>query len=638
MGLIAGIYSYTKDLALTESLQKMMRIQSHRDRSFQITYSFKHLAIGMCNRHNVLFYKDDIKLNSKDNNIEKNLNIYAIVDGIVLDAQSQKRCLVDMGICADNLSSSSIVAAAYAKWGMDFMKHLEGEFACAVWDKNKNIIILARDLYGHKPLHYYYKNNKLLFSSEIKGILAGGATPEINLLALNDFLSLSHVPNPDTIFKNIYQVSPGEMVVLQKKCIKKIKYWQHKIEIDKTLTIDEAETQFEGLLRAAIKKRMVNSETYCFLSGGIDSSAILALATELSSTPVHALCVGFDDSEFDESDDAEIMANHVGAKFTKVTAKPESFYEMLDKLIYHHDIPFYDTSAIPTFYAAKLARSYTDVILTGDGPDQSLGGQEQILSTKKVSSMNENILFQSLARITSEALGFFIKDITPTFASKLLRWLYKFTNPHDTGFFPYMVKKFLCTEEFLRLHMKSDPFRHVKRLYEENRHLDNLSKRILKDIHFYVADGLMVKVDRMCMANELETLSPFQDKHLSELISKMPASFKININNGTIMRKYILTKVCRKYFPKRILEKRNQGFAIPLVKWLKHDNGKYLKEILLDETTYRRGYFKKDSLENVVNTFLDDKGDWYYPNPAGIFSLLTIELWNRKYIDSKIIT
>jgi len=634
MGLIAGIFSEVENSNFHNKLQKMMEIQVHRDDGQRIIHMEENIAIGMSNRHNTIYSEKGLDHDSKCAYGNDKSGIYAFVDGIVLDGPIHKKYFEDIGLAVPILTCSAIIAAAYEKWGLDFMKYLDGEFSCVLWDKKIKKIILARDPYGHKPLHYYFKNEKLIFSSEIKGILATGISPEIDLISLSDLLSISRVPNPSTIFKDIYQITPGNMVVVSNNKLEKYTYWDHKIVVDNNLSFDDAVVQLTDSIRSAVKRRMLTEDTYCFLSGGVDSSAIVSFASEFSSKPIQAVCVGFGEEEKNEIECAKTMAKHVGAELHTVTARPESFFDMVDKILWHHDIPFYDTSAYPTYYAGKFARSFTDIILTGDGPDQMMGQGVQKIKNNVVEKYR---FLQLLSKQSAKVIGQFIKNPSPSLISKIQRKLYNSSFPpalYLGSFFPVFVKKYMCTTDFWEVHAKSDPYRHLECLLKEIKELDNVNKVIFQDETFYIPDGLMIKVDRMCMANGLETLSPFQDKMVSTMVNKMPGSYKVHLTeNNQIIRKYILKQICRKRFPPVIFKKKKQGFSIPLEKWIRQDNGKYIKEILLDERTYKRGYFKKESLNNFVDVFMNDKGDWYYPNLYGLVLLLTIELWHRKYLD-----
>ena len=633
MGIVSGFRCPFSVAGADIKLQRMLEVQNHRDSSEASIYMDNHISAGMANQHNWTYCT---KYGTAPGNELK--HIHAFVDGIVLDSDQHADYFNSIGIPVYSQSCSSIVEAAYEKWGLGLMNHLEGEFACVIWDTKKQEMVMIRDPYGHKPLHYFLHDDLLIFSSEIKGILAYGLSLDINLVTLSDLISIGRIPNPDTLFKDIYQVEPGNILVFSNdKSVRKKRYWTHEIVVDEQITVNEAVERFDSCLRTAVKKRMVSKDTFCFLSGGIDSSAIASYAAEISEKPIQAVCVGFEEEEFDEMDDARVMAAHVGAELHKTIATYESFFDMLDLIVWHHDAPFYDTSSFPTYYAARFANKFSDIILTGDGPDQLLGGSEQESALSGKASLYQNPIIKSTCSTAAAVLGHFINNPSPSLLLGIQRKLKWRSDPDSFstgGLSPDIIKKFLCTDNFWEIHCQNRPDRHLDYWNRVTKDLDAVNKRIAKDVRFYIQDGLMVKVDRMCMANGLETLSPFQDKSIAALANSLPGAFKIAVTeNGNIIRKFLLQQCCRDRFPDQIKKKTNQGFAIPLVQWLKKNNGEFMKAVLLDDRSIKRGYFKKESLEQSVNIFLSNQGNWYYPNPLMLVLLITIELWHRKYMD-----
>ena len=641
MGIIAGIYSRSGQSGLREKLAAMIHCQAHRDRTTPALFVNPQLAVGMANKHDAIYCTQGEKDAIKSHNSHNRNGIHAFVDGIVLDVPHLRKNFENTGNPLPLPLGSSIVEAAYEKWGLDFMAHLEGEFACAVWDDNLKILILARDPYGHKPVHYFNDSHQFVFSSEIKGILAADVNREIDMVSLSDFLSLNCIPYPGTIFKGIYQVPPGSMLIYSNNEIRIKSYWSHDMSEDASVSFDDAVEMVSEKIKSAVQKRMITEDTYCFLSGGIDSSAILSFASDMSGKRVHAVTVGFEEAEEDELEDAERMAKHVGAEHHQVIATPDSFFDMLETLVFHHDAPFTDTSAYPSYFAGKLAGNYTDLILTGDGPDQSMGGSgHYVFALENNLFSNRNRLLQSAYGAGAKISARLHNDPAPSPFVKIHRKLYRdsltpIRAAYDLrSYFPDIVKKYMCTDGLWQVHMENDPFRHPDAWFEEAKSLDQINRYLYADMAFYVPDDLMIKVDRMCMAHGLETLSPFQDIDLAKVVNQLPGNYKIKKNhNGGLTTKYILKKCCEKRFPADTLNKKKQGFGIPLEKWLKKDNGKMIKEILLDPIALNRGLFRKHSILNMVDTFLSDRGDYFYPGANTIAGLLTLELWNRRYMD-----
>ncbi|MFH1460558.1 MAG: asparagine synthase (glutamine-hydrolyzing) [Candidatus Omnitrophota bacterium] len=641
MGIIAGIFSKDKFFDdIKNAVQKMMEVQKYRDQTKPIFVADANYAISMANQQNYVFEKQpvDLKLNFESENIK---NTYAFVDGVVLDVPKHRAYFVQKGYKINHNSCSAIVACAYQEWGTDFMKYLEGEFACVVFDSKEKKIILVRDPYGHKPLHYYHNSQGIIFSSEIKGILASGIKPKIDMCALSEFLSLNCIPYPRTIFENIEQVCPGNMVIFSDNGLQEKKYSNLEFNINTTIAESEAIDLVTQGIKAAVQKRIVGNNVFCFLSGGIDSSALLSFASELTASPVNAISIGFDEAEVNELEYAKLMAKHVGAKHQYFIAKPDSFFNMLNELVWHHDQPFTDTSAYPTYYAAKLARGLTDVILTGDGPDQTMGGSgHHVFAFKNNLFTSRNIILQLISRFGSAIIGMLRNPQSRDILNKIRRKMYRdslsgVTAAYDLrSFFPDIIKKQICSEELWQAHCKNNPYNHPEKWFKNAGNVDAINKYLYADVQFYVPDDLMIKVDRMCMAHGLETLSPFQDVKLAEIVNSIPGKYKIHKSDtGEITTKYILKEVCQKRFPAEILNKKKQGFGIPLEKWLRSNNGQYLRDILFDSKSLNRGFFKKKSIIKFVNDFINEKGDYYYPSSGGIVALLTFELWAQKYYD-----
>jgi len=639
MGLIAGILlRKNQDSKLNRDLDAMLAIQSHRDRQKPLSFVSGDFTFGGANSQNFM-----PELEKKKNFSIEDLsfgNIRVFVDGVVLELEKHGKFLNSKGVRIPVLSGSAVIAGMYKLLGLDFMRFLEGEFSCAVWDKEQKQLVIARDPFGHKPLHYYQDEHRFVFSSEIKGILAAGVEKNIDMVSLSDYLSLNAIPHPRTIFRGIKQVSPGYMAVVSRDNFDLKRYWQPEFKTRENITVEDAVGLVSEKISRSVKKRLVGEEPYCFLSGGIDSSALVSFAAEISDKPVNAVTIGFSEAEADELEYAKLMAKHVGAKHRHVVAEPDSFFAMLEKLVWHHDSPFTDTSAYPTYFAAKLAREYTDTILTGDGPDQAMAGSgHHVFALKNNFFQNRNAFTRKISGGLSGLLSSVAKIDNASFLSRLRRKLYR--DSLDSvealfdvrSFFPDPVKEKLCDKELWQIHKREHPYKHPVSWFEFVSGDDYINKYLYADMNFYVVDDLMIKVDRMCMAHNLETLSPFQDIELAGIVNALPGEYKLYQANGNITTKYLLKKVCEERFPLQILEKKKQGFGIPLEKWLRQEKGKYLKEILLDDKTLERGYFNKEALRKFVRDFIENKGDYYYPSPGGIVGLLTLELWHRKFMD-----
>lgn len=642
MGIITGLWTQDVD-EIANKIESMTSCQKHRDNTVPVVYIQERIALAMANHHNALYFSLGSKAQPQTISSQtSSSDIIALIDGILLDVPQHSKSLLSENIQCQP-TCSHIIELAYRKWGLDFAERLEGEFSCAVWDAKQQRLVLVRDPYGHKPLHYYSKDGLVAFSSEIKGILAAGVQRSIDMTALSDLLSLNCIPYPATIFKDIYQVPPGCMVIIENDTVRTKQYWSPKMNVTNIdMPLDEAVSQFSHVLSSAVKKRIVAEDTYCFLSGGIDSSALVSFAAELSSKPIHCISVGFKDEERNELEFAAAMSKHVGAVHHQVIATPDSFLEMLETLVVHHDSPFTDTSAFPTYFAGELARGITDVIMTGDGPDQMLGGSgHHVFALKNNLFNSKNKLNKYLYKAGVNFLSLVTDQPVGSIAAKVRRKLYRDSvSPVHTMYdlrscFPDIAKQYICTDALWETHRQNNPYRHPESWFKEAGNVDDINKYLYADMKFYVTDDLMIKVDRMCMAHGLETLSPFQDKAVGQFANSLPGKYKMHISEtGEIITKYLLKQVCKDRFPPIIMNKPKQGFGIPLANWLRHNGCQFLKETLLDSKFISRGYFKKEAVERLVHLFATNNNDYYFPSPMGIVALLTLELWHRKYLDS----
>lgn len=618
MGILAGILKKVDQAQARFDLDRMVTVQRHRDPSGAMSSLVTEgLALGGVNH-----FDDDFEENSPT----FSHNITAWVDGLVLPAGRRR--------------ARDAVAQAYLEHGLDFMAHVDGEFTACVWDGRSRRLILARDPFGHKPLHYFLRHREVYFSSEIKGLLAVSVPAVMDMVNLSDFLTLNCVPYPATIFKDIYQVPPGGMVIVDGQGLKVKKWWSPDIAIDDSVTFAEACEVFSEKFIQALKKRVFGKKAYCFLSGGMDSSAIASWASDLTGGALQTVSIGFAEQAENELEDAEIMARHVGAEHHPLIVKPDSFFALLDTLVFHHDSPFTDTSAYPTYFAAQAGAGLTDVILTGDGPDQVLGGSDHYVFAY------ENNIFsprdrnkQLVSAMAARLLGKLTSDPTPCFCNRAARKFYRESlSPVQAAYdlrsyFPDLVKRYLCTDDLWQIHQNHNPYRHPEQWFQTATGLDNINRYLYADLEFYLPDDLMIKVDRMCMAHGLETLSPFLDRDLAAYLLRLPGSFKINRKGTKTVTKFLLQEICRSRFPRSILNKKKQGFGIPLEAWLRQDNGKQTKEILLDSRALGRSYFRKESIENLIKVFFSGRGDYFYPAASALAGLLTLELWQRQYID-----
>jgi asparagine synthase (glutamine-hydrolysing) len=653
MGVIGGICFSEGPAA---RLRALLDCQAHRAAgAAAITHDGPGFALGMCNPHDGIwasFAGPDGPAGPTPRRRSapslRSGGVHVVVDGIVLDGPALREELADRGVFVARPTCAALLAGAYRAWGLGFMEHLEGEFSCAVWDDERRRLVLARDPFGSRPIHYSEERGEVVFSSEIKGVLAAGVTSGVDLQSLSTLLSLNGVPAPGTLFSTIKKVEPGTLRVFESepRSSRSHCYWSPIPEIDAAISAEQAAEELEAQLQQAVRRRMLRPETYCLLSGGMDSSCVVSLATEAGGRPVHAVSIGFEDASYNELDDARAMAEHVGAEHHYEICKPHALPELVEKVVRHQDEPFFDTSAFPTHDAARLASSVTDLVLTGDGPDQLHGGSPHHVFAVETGHFNDAPGWLDPLRRRALSAGQQLLrplldrlDPRPSLAAKVHRKLHRLAQSPIRSFFdieayfPEIVKRHVCSPELWRHHEQSHPYALPEQWFAECGDADDVCKVLHADVRLFLPDDLMIKVDRMFRVFGVETLSPFLDRGVARAFLKLPGRLRVREEAGEVITKGTLRRVTDPRLPQRLREKKKQGFGVPLDRWLREEHGDFLREMLLDSRSLSRGIFRPEVVRRMVETFLAGRNDYFYANEFAMIGMASLEVWHRAYID-----
>ena len=537
-------------------------------------------------------------------------------------------------------SDAELVLKLYREEGSGFLEGIDGSFAIAIWDGMEKKLLLARDRVGFKPLFYAKGSDAFLFGSEIKSLLSSKLCPRsVNLQALNNFLSYGYVCNPETMFESIFQVKPGHLLIFKDGEISEKPYWKFNYRQDEN---NKPETyyreKFLEIFRSSVSRRMErHPDCGAFLSGGLDTSGVVAMMHRLKKGPFKVFTGGFEDERYNEISDAQIVSDHLGLDQYSVIIKFDAdFPTLLERIVWHHDAPFADTSAIPSYFASKLAKEHVDVVLTGDFPDQLIGGSGHHVNL--LSRQTSDSFIYSLLR--NAAVNRLVSRLPwgaggTSFFDKTKRFLYResFSLEEQRIILnmpvPELLKRCLYGPELLKVNSEHNPLSIARSIYGEVKDSDLLDKLLYFDILSYATDDLMVKVERMTMAHGLEAFSPFHDRELIEFVAGLPTHLKIK---GEV-RKYIMREALRPYLPAHTLNKKKKGFDMPIGEWMIKKFPDYVREVLLDTRSLNRGYFDKTFLKRMVNNFLNMKTDYASGSDATIISLLTLELWHKLFVD-----
>ena len=530
-------------------------------------------------------------------------------------------------------SDTEAIVHAYDQWGVDCPRHLRGMFAFAIWNEKTQELFLARDRVGKKPLLYALVNGEIIFGSEFSALLLHPeVSREIQPEALDYYLSFMCIPAPLTAYRAIRKLEPGHWLRWRKGEIETQRYWQP--DFTKKLDIDEQEAgeRTVEILREAVRVRLMSEVPLgAFLSGGIDSSAVVALMSQESSERVKTFSIGFEEQDFSELHHARRIAEHVGADHHEFIVRPDAV-EVLPTLVEHYGEPYADSSAVPTYYVARETRKHVTVALNGDGGDESFAGYDRYIAmglTEKYRRV-PSLLRESLIKETVNLIP--TSPIKRSRVNSAKRMLAVVSQPkvqrymHWMSVFNEEAKQPLYSDFFREQTTGADATGVLDRWFKRANGIGILDAMLLTDQMTYLPNDLLVKVDIATMAVSLEARSPFLDHHVIEFAASLPQKLKLR----GLTSKYLLKKVLRKLLPSENLNRRKMGFGVPIGHWFRGKMQPFLREVVLSDKALRRGLFKPEAVRQLVE--LHTRGERDYSHQ--LWTLLMLELWFNRFIDS----
>jgi asparagine synthase (glutamine-hydrolysing) len=524
-------------------------------------------------------------------------------------------------------SDTETIVHAYEEWGEDAFARLRGMFGIALWDQPARTLLLARDRAGQKPLHYAERNGRLYFGSEIKSLLAADAVePRLNAAALDHFLAFLYTPRDESIFEGIHKLPPGHYLRWRNGHVAVRQYWQ--IAADEPFAGSEADAvdALRTILEEAVQSHMVSDVPLgAFLSGGVDSSAVVGMMARSSSRAVKTFSIGFDDPEFDELDHARTVARHFGTDHHEFVVKPDGL-AILDDLIGHFDEPFADSSAIPTWYVSEIARRHVTVVLSGDGGDELFGGYDRYLPHPRVER------FDRIAVPGLRAAASLAWPLLPHGArgKNFLRHVARDQNGRylDSVSFFHPDERAALYAGDVRAAVGRSAERTFSRHFDRFAALPHDSRMMRVDFETYLPEDVLTKVDRMSMAHSIESRVPLLDNRVIDFAASLPARFKIRDGR----RKHILKETLQSMLPGGILARRKQGFGIPLGTWFRGGLTDLFSDVLDAPRTRQRGYFESAFVGRLLREHLAGRRD----HTLRLWQLLVFELWHRQYLDTPV--
>jgi asparagine synthase (glutamine-hydrolysing) len=547
-----------------------------------------------------------------------------VFNGEIYNFPELRKELEGKGCAFRTTSDTEVLLHGYNVWGDALPGRLNGMFAFALWDAPRKRLFAARDRLGKKPFYYHSSPQRFLFGSEMKSILAEPAVPRnVDPAAVDAYFSFGYIPAPATIFKDIRKLRPGHLLSWEDGRVAVSQYWDVAYKPDPDCKTEEDYVdKLEVLLTAAVKRRLMSEVPLgAFLSGGIDSSTIVGLMAKVSGDPVRTFTVGFEEREFSEAPDALKVSQAFGTRHNEQFVKPDAM-AILPTLVWHFDEPFGDSSAVPTYYVSQAARREVTVILSGDGGDELFAGYNSYMKRDRYDR------FKAVPAPLRRALLGGAARLLPWNAPgrNLLRHLgalEAFERGDVPEIFP-PLKDALYSRDYARAVGGADPADAFH--YWGNAPGDRLSRLQYLDTKVYLPEDIMMKVDRMSMANSLETRAPLLDYTVVEFAASIPPELQMKDGRG----KYILRKMASRFLPPHVLAKKKQGFAIPREQWFRGELKAYAQEMLTSERFKKRGYFRPGTVESLLRGHAAGKRDY----SMWIWCLINFELWHQAFLDA----
>ena len=562
----------------------------------------------------------------------ENGTVWIVFNGEIYNFRELREELEAKGHAFRSKTDTEVIVHLYEEYGHQCVLMLRGMFAFAIWDSSSRTLFLARDRTGKKPLYYRHTPDSFIFGSEIKAVLCDdSAETKPDQVAIHHYLTYQDVPSPWTAFEGIRKLPPAHVMTLRDGRAEMRRYWKLSYLPKHMMSEEEIGDEVVRRLAEAVKIRLVSDVPLgAFLSGGIDSSAVVALMAREASRPVKTFAVGFGEKDYNELKYARIIAERFGTEHTEFMAEPD-VCDILDKLIWHYNEPFADASAVPTYHVSRLAREHVTVVLNGDGGDEDFAGYERYVANALAERLMRFIPASAAGAMLSVLMLLPRRRSSMSFVWKLKRFLQEYPsepflrNAHWLSHFTPAMKSGLYTPEFAEAVDEHDSYALLDRHFREAEADRMLDRALYADTMMYLPDDLLVKVDVAAMAHSLEARSPFLDQQFMEFAARIPADLKLR---GRVT-KYILKKAFRGILPDTVLSRPKQGFTVPLDAWFRGELKAMAYDVLMSERSMNRGYFRPERVRMILDEH--SSGSWNWQNH--IWNLLMLELWHRMFID-----
>jgi asparagine synthase (glutamine-hydrolysing) len=625
-GICGKFNFYGDEFIPVELIDRMCGRIVHRGPDDQGMYVQRNVGLGMRRLSIIDLEGGHQPIHNEDK------SVWTVFNGEIYNFEALRLELEKQNHKFATRSDTEVIVHAYEAYGLDCFLKFRGMFAIALWDEKNARLVLARDRAGKKPLFYSVSDRSVVFGSEIKCLMEDkGIGRSVNPRALDLFLTYQYVPSPYSMFEGIQKLPPACYLVCEKGGVRMGRYWTPDDSVETGESEEDLCGRIRGLLRESVGLRMISDVPLgAFLSGGIDSSIVVALMAEQSRRPIKTFSIGFNEKEFSELKYARIAAKRFGTDHQELIVTPE-VSDLIPKLVWHYNEPFGDSSAIPTYYLSQMTRQSVKVALSGDGGDELFAGYTKYPALNRIVQRPRalSLLLEGIHRGLPEGPFRFLDE--GSFPNRALRSLRVRTmtleqrNRRWDSAFGEAEKQALFSNHMIETLRRMDSVDTDGSEAVRSRSSDPISRVLFEDFVRYLPDDLLVKVDIASMAHSLEVRCPFLDSELVELAMKIPSSLKLR---GGVT-KYLLKKAFSNVLPEEILNREKAGFAIPLDEWLRKDLREWVREAVLDGNMAE--FFNMDYLGRMLNSHLSGKS-----NQGGrIWSVLNFSAWHKMFIGNQ---
>jgi asparagine synthase (glutamine-hydrolysing) len=620
---IAGMIGRDGEMVTAEQVRRMTDTIVHRGPDDEGIFAQDNVGLGI-RRLSII----DLS-GGRQPIYNEDRTVTVVFNGEIYNFSELRKDLESRGHQFYTHSDTEVIVHLYEEMGADCITRLRGMFGIALYDAKRNSILLARDRLGKKPLYYALREGRLYFGSEIKAMLA--VAPELATVdpeGVLQFFYFGYISDPQSAFREIRKLPPGHLAEYKDGRIQVREYWDVPSYGVNDPGSDEAcLEEMERQLAEAVRIRLISDVPLgALLSGGVDSSIVVALMARESSAPVKTFSIGFRKADFNETEYASLVAKRFGTDHHQMIVDPD-IADILNHLTGMMEEPFGDSSMIPTYCVSQLARQHVTVALSGDGGDELFAGYDRYIVNWRrrrydfvpgwAGKMYRNHVYP---RLPSTAKGRKLSwNITLSSRDRYL---------DGVSFLPALHReRNLFSDDFVaRARHWTDPFRRFERYYDEAPATDQLSRLMYLDTKTYLTADILTKVDRMSMATSLEMRCPILDHKFVEWVAGLPVKYKFR--DGT--RKFLFKKLAERLgVPSELLHRRKQGFALPLVHWMRNELKDDLLSILLEPRTLQRGYFRAEAIRGVLEEHFSGRRD----HAGVLWMLLVFELWHRNFLE-----